>query len=91
MAREALCRQTLEVRTGCGTPACPDLCGGRSAMSVPTAITNIVQFISGALPLPTIRAVIGVGRRDSLKTVLHAAVQRNVEEGQSRRRLTVGF
>jgi hypothetical protein len=32
-------RQTPKVGAGCGNPARPDLCGGRSVTSVPTAIT----------------------------------------------------
>jgi hypothetical protein len=31
-------RQTPKVGAGCGNPARPDLCGGRSVTSVPTAI-----------------------------------------------------
>src|SRR5271170_4718933 len=40
MAQSALCRQTPEVGAGCLNWASPDLCGGRSAMSVPTAIAG---------------------------------------------------
>jgi hypothetical protein len=40
LAKPALRRQAPEVGAGCGNAARPDLCGGRSAMSVPTAITN---------------------------------------------------
>jgi hypothetical protein len=38
LARPALRRQTPEVGAGCSNWARPDLCGGRSAMSIPTAI-----------------------------------------------------
>ena len=34
----AVCRQILKVRAGCLNWASPDLCGGRSATAVPTAI-----------------------------------------------------
>lgn len=37
VARTTLSRYSLDLRAGCGNPASPDLCGGRSAMSVPTA------------------------------------------------------
>src|SRR5262249_15496192 len=40
LAKCALCRQILEVRTGCLNWACPDLCGGRGAIPVPTAIIS---------------------------------------------------
>ena len=40
MARPALRRQTPEVRAGCSNRACPDLCGGCSAMGIPTAIQD---------------------------------------------------
>ncbi len=36
-------------RAGCGNSACPDLCAGRSAMTVPTATPSCV--IIGGLPL----------------------------------------
>ena len=36
--REAVCTSTSEVRAVCGSSARTDLCGGRSAMTVPTAI-----------------------------------------------------
>src|SRR5262245_58808001 len=39
LATRAFRRQTLEVRTGCPTWARPGLCGGRRAITVPTAIT----------------------------------------------------
>src|SRR3712207_4084506 len=35
------CRQAPEVGAGCGNTARPDLCGGRSVMSVPTAIPAV--------------------------------------------------
>jgi hypothetical protein len=38
MAQPALCRQTPEVGAVCGNSASTDLCGGRPAMGVPTAI-----------------------------------------------------
>ncbi|WP_376712131.1 hypothetical protein [Bradyrhizobium hereditatis] len=38
LARTALRRQAPKVGAGCGKAACPDLSGGRSAMSVPTGI-----------------------------------------------------
>ena len=38
LAGPAIRRQTLKVRTGCGNPARPGLCGGRLATAVPTAI-----------------------------------------------------
>src|ERR1700676_279317 len=38
LARSALRRQTPEVRAGCSNRACPDLCGGCTAMGIPTAI-----------------------------------------------------
>jgi hypothetical protein len=37
LAASALRRQTPEVGAVCGNPARTDLCGGRSAISVPTA------------------------------------------------------
>ena len=42
LAEPALCRQAPEVGAGCGNAARPDLCGGRPAMSVPTAITKYI-------------------------------------------------
>ena len=36
----AVCRSTSKVRTVCGSSARTDLCGGRSAMTVPTAIKD---------------------------------------------------
>jgi hypothetical protein len=36
--QRAVCRSTSKVRTVCGSAARTDLCGGRSAMTVPTAI-----------------------------------------------------
>ena len=36
--QRAVCRSTSTVRTVCGSSARTDLCGGRSAMTVPTAI-----------------------------------------------------
>ena len=40
LARPALRRQTPEVGAGCSNWARPDLCGGCSAMSIPTAILD---------------------------------------------------
>src|SRR3974377_331054 len=37
LAPTSLRRQTLKVGAVCGKAACTDLCGGRSAMTVPTA------------------------------------------------------
>ena len=37
LAEPAVCRQAPEVGAVCGNPARTDLCGGRSAMGVPTA------------------------------------------------------
>ena len=37
LAKCAVCRQTPEVGAECGNSARSDLCGGRSAMAVPTA------------------------------------------------------
>ena len=39
LSQRAVCRSTSKVRTVCGSSARTDLCGGRSAMTVPTAIT----------------------------------------------------
>jgi len=50
MAGEALSRQTPEVRAVCGNSACTDLCGGRSAMIVPTA--NVVPSAPSMCRLP---------------------------------------
>jgi len=36
--QRAVCRSTSKVRTVCGSSSRTDLCGGRSAMTVPTAI-----------------------------------------------------
>ncbi len=38
VAKRAFCRQTLKVGAVCGNPARTDLCGGRLATTVPTAI-----------------------------------------------------
>src|SRR3954464_8592688 len=43
LAAAAFCRQTPKVGAGCPNGARPDLCGGRSAMSVPTAIRHLVE------------------------------------------------
>ena len=40
-AKPAVCRQTPEVGAGCGNSARPDLCGGRPATAVPTAIAGL--------------------------------------------------
>src|SRR3712207_1407913 len=41
------CRQAPEVGAGCGNTARPDLCGGRSVMSVPTAIPTLNESHAG--------------------------------------------
>jgi hypothetical protein len=41
MARPTLPRQAPKVGAVCGNPARTDLCGGRSAMTVPTAIGHL--------------------------------------------------
>ena len=41
LAERALCRHTPEVGAVCGNSARTDLCGGRSAMGVPTAIRKL--------------------------------------------------
>src|SRR5262249_40558663 len=39
VSQRAVCKSTSKVRAVCGSAARTDLCGGRSAMAVPTAIT----------------------------------------------------
>ena len=46
MAGQAVCRQTPEVGAECVNCACSDLCGGRSVMGVPTAITRRIAIQS---------------------------------------------
>jgi len=43
LAERTLCRQPPEVGAECVNRACSDLCGGRSAMGVPTAIPNFAR------------------------------------------------
>jgi len=45
LAQPAFRRQTPKVGAGCGKPARPDLCGGCSAMTIPTAILHPTQSI----------------------------------------------
>lgn len=54
MAECSLRRQTPEVGATCGKAARVDLCGGRSATSVPTAIVRIASpgMLLKAEPLP---------------------------------------
>src|SRR5262249_41614071 len=40
LAKCVICRQTLEVRTGCPNWARPGLCGGRLAITVPTSVLS---------------------------------------------------
>src|SRR3990172_11363796 len=45
LSQRAVCRSTSKVRAVCGSSARTDLCGGRSAMTVPTAIVIVsVEF-----------------------------------------------
>src|SRR5829696_644740 len=68
LAAAAFCRQTPKVGAGCPNGARPDLCGGRSAMSVPTAIqtsyedrcVKLVLFRAGRhRPSPCVLASMG--------------------------------
>ena len=43
--QRAVRRSTSKVRTVCGSSARTDLCGGRSAMTVPTAIFNLLILL----------------------------------------------
>jgi hypothetical protein len=48
MAQHTLCRQTPEVGAECPNWARSDLCGGRSAMSVPTAtVASLLAMTMG--------------------------------------------
>ena len=55
LAEPALCRQAPEVGAGCGNAARPDLCGGRSAMGVPTAMCARHGAQRHRLALATVR------------------------------------
>lgn len=55
MARRALCRHPPKVGAVCGNSARTDLCGGRSAMSVPTANSLMSDLgFPGVFKLPRI-------------------------------------
>src|SRR5882757_547846 len=49
MAEHTLRRHTPKVGAVCGKSACTVLCGGRSAMSVPTAIASLAMTKAAAL------------------------------------------
>ena len=46
LAASALRRHTPEVGAVCGNPARTDLCGGRAAMSVPTANSHVISKVA---------------------------------------------
>ena len=93
MAGQAVCRQTPEVGAECVNCACSDLCGGRSVMGVPTAITRVasrrnvtrrpVVVLAPFFPLQfNGRRLWACGRR--LRRWATHAAQRRVVHGRSR-------
>ena len=57
LAEYAVCRQPPEVGAVCGNSARTDLCGGRSAMGVPTANTKVLALKTHSLSGAEIRTV----------------------------------